>query len=209
MGHREKVLIDGVEAPSVTTVLAIVRKPFLEAWRGKWGNKECDRIMRESQELGHRIHAAIEGYFRGDLTPEMSAQEAGMFLLFKQWATDTRFQPLELEMNVQSKLHHYHGSFDAVGHFGDGKLMVLDWKTSSATDALYGAQLAAYAQGYKEMTGTEITEGLVVRMDKKPETKKAFEVTRFDDLPKYFEIFLHAKELYEFVNKKGKWTKEI
>lgn len=206
--HKEKVFIDGVEAGSVTQILGVVRKPFLEFWRGKHGNAECDRIMRESQEIGHRVHDAIEGYFRGDLTPELEQNEAKMFTLFKQWAVDTKINPTELEMTVQSHLHHYQGTFDAVAHFGDGKLVILDWKTSSAIDDLYGAQLAAYAQGFKEQTGMEITEGLVVRMDKKPDAKKPFEVKRFDDLPRYFEVFLHAKALYDFVNHKGVWTKE-
>lgn len=207
MGHREKVFIDGKEAASVTTILSVVRKEFLERWRGKLGNAECDRIVRESQDLGQNVHSAIECYFRGDEIPELSKREAEMFALFKGWALESRFNPTELELHVQSEEHLYHGTMDTIGHFGDGVLLLGDWKTSSAIDDLYALQLSAYAQAFKEETGVEITEGFVLRVDKKPDSKKPIEFKRFSNLPMYFDVFLSCKDIYDFTKKKGKYER--
>jgi hypothetical protein len=201
MGHREKVFIDGVQAPSVTEVLGIVRKPFLEFWRGKLGNAKCETILRESQDIGHEIHEAIECYFQGQPLPEMGQQSLRMFAHFREWALMTGASPIDLELQMQSNEFKFHGTCDAVLEI-DGKLLMADWKTSSAIDKLYGAQLAAYSQMYKEISGKEITEGLIVRMDKKEKSKKQFEVREFHDLPRYFEVFKACLAVHNFVNGK-------
>jgi hypothetical protein len=205
MAHREKHFINGVEAPSVTQVLNVIRKPFLEVWRGKLGNTECDRIMTESQELGHRFHGAIEAYFRGEEIDELPQREAEMFALFRGWAIDSKFTPLELELHLESQAHYFHGTCDVIGRFEDGPLLVGDWKTSSAISADYGMQLSAYAAMYKEQFGGEIKDGFVLRVDKKVGAKKPIEIQRFENLPKYFDAFLHCKAVFDFVNKKGEW----
>lgn len=207
MGHREKYFIGDVQAPSVTEVLSIIRKPFLEKWRGKLGNEECDRIMRESQELGHRFHSAVEAYFRGEEIEELPQREAEMFALFRGWALDSKFSPMELELHLESKTHLYHGTCDVIGKFEDGSIVIGDWKTSSSISDDYGMQLSAYAQAFKETTGTNITEGFILRVDKKAGAKCPIEVKRFSDLPKYFDAFLSCKKVWDFVNKRGEWTK--
>lgn len=204
--HREQIIIGGEVAPSVTQVLGIIDKPFLQKWRGKLGNAECDRIVRESQETGHLVHEAIESYFRGEDIPELPQKEAKMFALLKGWALESRFTPTELELHVKSEKYGYHGTMDAIGKFDDGVLLIGDWKTSSSINHEYGAQLAAYAQAYKEETGTEVTEGFIVRVDKKEDAKVPLEVKRFTDLPKYFEAFLACLDVWRFVNKRGKWA---
>lgn len=202
MGHREKVLIDGVIAPSVTEVLGIVRKPFLEFWRGKNGNIVCDQILRDSQDVGHEIHEAIESYFQGHELPELGANAARMFSHFRAWALQSGANPLEIELNMASNIYKFHGTCDAVLEI-DGKLLLCDWKTSSSIDKLHGVQLSAYAQMYRELTGKEITEGIIVRMDKKEAAKKPFETKTFTDLPRYFEVFKACMAVHNFVNGKG------
>jgi CRISPR/Cas system-associated exonuclease Cas4 (RecB family) len=209
MGHREKYLINGVEAPSVTQILGVIRKPFLENWRGRYGNAECDRIMMESQELGHRFHAAIEAYYQGHELPELGQREAEMFALFRGWALESKFEPTELELHLESKKHHYHGTVDTFGRFEDGVIVVGDWKTSSSISSDYGMQLAAYAAAFNETTGANVTEGFILRVDKKPGAKKPLEVKRFSNLPKYFEVFMHCKQVFDFANKKGAWKSDL
>ncbi len=203
--HKEKVFIGGEEAPSVTQVLNIINKPFLHLWRGKLGNAECDRIVRESQETGHLVHEAIESYFRGEDIPDLPQKEAKMFSLVKGWALESKFTPTELELHVKSEKYGYHGTMDAIGKFDDGLLVITDWKTSSGINDEYAIQLSAYAQAYKEETGTEVTDGCIVRVDKKETAKVPFEIKRFTELPKYFSVFLACLDVWRFVNKKGSW----
>ncbi len=205
MGHREKVFIGGEEAPSVTQVLSVIDKPFLKRWYGKLGTAECERIVRESQETGHLVHEAIESYFRGEELPELPQKEAKMFSLVKGWALESRFTPVELELHVKSEKYKYHGTMDTIGKFEDGVLVIGDWKTSSGINDEYGVQLSAYAQAYKEETGITVNDGFIVRVDKKEDAKVPFEIRRFSDLPKYFDVFLACLDVWRFVNKKGAW----
>lgn len=207
MSHRDKFLINGVEVPSVTEVLSVIRKPFLENWRGRLGNKECDRIVQESIELGHRFHEAVESYFRGEDIPELPQREAQMFALFRGWALESKFTPVELEVHLKSETYGYHGTADVFGTFeGSPAILAGDWKTSSSISSDYGLQLSAYAQAFKEETGHEVTEGFIVRVDKKPGAKRPIEVERFTDLPRYFKTFLAVKDVWEFENKRGVWS---
>lgn len=202
MGHRENVFINGVKACSVTQAIGIIDKPFLKMWYGKNGTAKCQQIMRESSDFGSHVHEGIECYFRGEELPDLSPQEAATFSLLKGWALNSRFNPHELEAYLESQQHGYYGTCDAIGEL-DGKLFVLDWKTSKQIDDTYGLQLAAYAAAYKETTGTEITEGIIVRADKKADGKNPLEVRVFHDLQgKYFPAFLHALGLWKFVNQK-------
>ncbi len=67
-------------------------------------------------------------------------------------------------------------------------------------DSLHAVQLAAYAQMYKETTGKEISNGLIVRMDKKDNAKKAFELKKYSDLSKYFPVFKACLQVHRFLN---------
>jgi CRISPR/Cas system-associated exonuclease Cas4 (RecB family) len=207
MPHTPYVL-NGVEIPSVTEIISIIDKPFLRLWYGKNGTKECQRIMKESGELGSRVHDAIEAILKGEEPPPLSPQEVGMVHWFELWQNETDFRPVELELKVVSERHKFHGTFDALGTFGDStELVMCDWKTSSKIDDSYALQLAAYAAAYEEQTGIGVTKGMIVRMDKKATSKKQFEVKEFNGLPKYFEVFLSCLDVWNFVNRRDKWKK--
>ena len=52
-GERRQIVgrhyeVDGKLYPSVTTILSIIRKPYLERWRGEIGNDDADFIMEEA-----------------------------------------------------------------------------------------------------------------------------------------------------------------
>ncbi len=208
MGHSPYTL-DGVEIPSVTQVLGVLAKPQLYRWYAKNGWDECERIKKDSGELGSRLHEAIETLLKGEEPPQLAKREADMLHLFFLWKEEKDFQPFELERKVVSERHKFHGTFDAMGLFGVSKeLIICDWKTSSQISVEYPLQLAAYAAAYEEETGIGVTRGLIVRMDKKETSKKQFEVKEFTNLPAYFDVFLDCLSVWNFMNKKDKWAKK-
>jgi hypothetical protein len=205
--------------PSVTGVLGCRRKVFLERWRGKLGNEECDRIKKESTDIGSAFHSEIEAFLRGGPAP---ATEMGQKWL--EWHQKSGFKPVELEKHVESAKYRYHGTFDAVGTLvsnapgadgepgrpSDSGLYIFDWKTSTKIDDdEYSMQLAAYAQAYWEQTGRSITSGYVVRVDKPTKVKNIkVEAKRFDNLPAHFADFLHVLEVFRRMKKyEVKWRK--
>ncbi len=203
MGHKEHPKA----WPSVTQVLAVVDKPFLKMWYGKNGISHCERIKKESAELGQRVHDAIAESLQGREWSHIvqSGTEAEMVGEFEKWAQKTGFKALvvEPEKGIESATYEYSGTFDAIGTFGDSNdQYVCDWKTTGQMDDMHGCQLAAYAHAYTETTGFPIKGGLIVRLEKKADKKKRIEVKEYTDLPRYFTVFLACKRIWDFLNKK-------
>lgn len=187
--------------PSVTQVLSVVDKPFLRIWYGKNGLEYCERVKKEAGEFGASLHDMIERRLRGEQAPAVSERHVQMCDLFERWKYQSNFTPVAIECKVESKEYEYHGTFDCIGHFGDSNsLFILDWKTSSKIDNLYGCQLAAYANAYKEETGICVAAGGVVRLEKDPTKPKQIEVKQFDNLDEYFEVFKACLKIHKFLH---------
>jgi hypothetical protein len=186
--------------PSVTQVLAVIDKPFLFYWAAKNGLEFCERVKRESGELGQAVHELIAYWLEHKQLPDnvLADQALELFNEWKVWQLENDFRPLEIERKVEHKELHYHGTFDAIGTFGDSPdVYAADWKTSSKIDDMYGAQLAAYAAAFTEETGVNVTGGIIVRMDKKG---GPLEAKRFDNLDKYMEVFKACLFIYNFLH---------
>lgn len=187
--------------PSVTEVLGVVHKEFIVRWYGKYGTEYCERVKRESGEFGSTIHTLIEQRLRGQDIGECSPRQREMVNTFDKWQRQSGFVPVEIERKVEHKGLKYHGTFDVLGHFTDGtQLFLLDWKTSRQIDNLYGAQLAAYAEAYKDETGVAVAAGGIVRLEKDPSKPKQIEVKTFNELPNYFEVFKACLVIHQFLH---------
>jgi hypothetical protein len=180
LGHTE-TFIDGVWYPSVTTVMGAEPKPWLQAWREKWGSL-AERKMKIAGEVGSEFHRCVEQYLDtgtftvsigGDFPSSCTARVVGMMESFIDWAVNVDGIIDATELKVVSKLHTYSGTLDAVGTL-DGKPIIFDWKTSSRIYDDMALQLAAYSQAYKEEKGIDIKQGLIVQVSKdKPQFRLA------------------------------------
>lgn len=148
----QKVLL-----PSVTTVLGIVRNPYLLKWRGKVGNERADQITSDTSQYGQAIHdftaildmvgGGIEAI--GNLTPDMDPQIRG----YVEWRDRCVERVVEVEMIVYSQRYLYAGRLDRVLMIkGDDLGSIWDIKTGTIRP-IFRAQTAAYKQAYEEMTG--------------------------------------------------------
>lgn len=133
--------------PSVTTKLGIIRKPFLEEWRGSIGNREADMRVMEAQNKGTRTHHAWYTITTGGT------------VIYNNWKHPT-YSETELK-TLQDKLG---GSF-CVMTYQDEYLDV--YKLKQLLDALkpriVASEIIVYSDKYKE-AGTidnvfEIKEG--------------------------------------------------
>ena len=54
--------------PSVTTILSNTSKASdgIAAWRNRVGDKEADRIIKQSTDIGTAVHEAIERYLNNE-----------------------------------------------------------------------------------------------------------------------------------------------
>src|SRR5690348_2093067 len=119
------------------------------------------RKSKEACDIGTLVHKWIEAYlvewFAGRRVPEMpvndDARRACNAAL--DWLARTNYKPQATEMRLYSLKHGYAGTADAQGVAAsiNGKLAIVDWKTSKAIYPEYRFQTAAYAQAHSEMTG--------------------------------------------------------
>lgn len=158
-------------------------------------------VSKEARELGTRVHDKAEkwhtkGTDRDALITEIMQIEnkeerfacSVMFKFFKEH----KFEPLELEGKCYSKEHEYAGTIDYLGSV-DGKLSVLDYKTSSGLWSNYPLQATAYAQAKTE-EGFKIEQTIIARFGK----DGVLEIQTEKDWEKHLPVFLAAKSLKEY-----------
>ena len=139
---------------SVTTVLGRLSKPALNGWY----YKNCSHIipnaydiLKESQEIGHFLNDYSNAYITGGGIAEGGSSEkyAKVASNFNTFASNHKFKDLLVEGKPQTEIQVYDldiqiaGSFDRLLYI-DGKLVLLDWKTSGAVWDEYLVQLQAY-----------------------------------------------------------------
>ena len=126
--------------PSVTQVLSIIRKRFLETWRGNLGNDACDMHLEMSAERGTRIHSGFETLLNGgivlfnprvkpnftndaveeykkqykDVTILESSEEVSICLKLKQFLNIVKPEILFTEKSVFSTEIRSAGTLDAI-----------------------------------------------------------------------------------------------
>ncbi len=200
-------LKDGVtKVPGTTTICTAYKDSGgLLHWAWTQGKEGLDyRETRDKAgDIGTLVHAAIEAALAGNPLPgtfcegdasydEVPARAYGAFL---KWQKQTKIEILNQEMLLVSEEYRYGGTPDAVGVV-DGKLVLLDWKTSKGVYKNYILQLAAYKQLWDENhPDTPITGGTwLVRFSK---TDGVCEPYFFEDLTPAWEQFKDARRMYE------------
>lgn len=174
------------------------------AWKEKWGYL-ADRKTEMASKVGTEFHAAVEVYLdKGCYAPNpgissnMMRRIDGMMGSFIEWAKTVDGVIHYTELKVISHKYAYSGTLDAVGTF-EGKPMILDWKTSSKIYPDMDLQLAAYAQAYKEQTGVNLKEGMIVHVSKdKPRFKLTTKVFKLGKRP--LSKFLKLRANFDDVN---------
>jgi genome maintenance exonuclease 1 len=155
---------EGASLPSITTVLSILSRDSIAAWRKRVGNEEANRISHRASSRGTRVHEIIEKYinneenFRDGYTPDIISSFADLKPIL-----DTRIGRVYAQ---EAPLYSTHlgvaGRVDCVAEF-DGRVSIIDFKTSMKPKRLdwiknYFMQESAYAIMWEERTGQPITQ---------------------------------------------------
>ena len=149
-------LKDGTRVPGTTTVIGRWKESSaLIYWAYKRGKDglELYESRDKAAELGTIVHETVEEYIRGGnprevipeaITLEDQAQITSAFEAFEEWFESNKFEIVEQEMQLVSEVHKYGGTPDAIAIDAKGRLVLLDWKTSSGVYADFLYQLALY-----------------------------------------------------------------
>lgn len=155
---------EGVDLPSITTVLSILSRDSIMKWRRRVGAEEANRISHRASTRGTAVHAIIEKYinneenFKDGYTPDIISS----FLDLKPIMDDRIGRIYAQEAPLYSNHLGVAGRVDCIADF-DGKLSVIDFKTSLKPKRYdyvtnYFMQEAAYAIMWEERTGRPITQ---------------------------------------------------
>src|SRR3989344_802884 len=156
--------IDGAWYPRVTSILSIKAKPALyRYYAGHDSFESAEAAKNKSAEEGTLVHEVIEKLFAGEKPPipdSVKPVVAG----FEYFQKEHEIIPHQIESKIFSKEHGYAGTIDVLAEV-DGKLGVLDIKTSQAIYRDYGLQTAAYVQALQEAESMPQLTRWILRLD--------------------------------------------
>lgn len=161
---------DGTRVPGVTTILGARKAAgglMHWAWNLGMQGKDYRKVRDEAADAGTLAHLMIEKWLAKedpldalatveDLEVQGLAQQG--FGAFLDWSRQTKIEVLDQEMGLVSELFGFGGTPDAVAHL-DGKLVLLDWKTSNAVYTDHIMQIAAYQRLWEENNPKDPLEG--------------------------------------------------
>jgi hypothetical protein len=172
-GRAYRNPVTGRVVPSVTTVLKILAKPELEAWKlrqvaeaavehyGHLGRlmadvsfeeavqrlaRVPDQVAERAAKRGTAVHAYAEAWAKGEPLPELVPEHEGYLRAFCSFVNEWRPVFTGAEVTVWAEEAGYAGTLDAWAVVEvEGRLVVADWKTSKTVHPEAALQLAALA----------------------------------------------------------------
>lgn len=204
MAHRGYYTKDGTRVPSVTTIirrnLGWGAEGLLGFYRGTaLRGRDPEEIRDQAAAFGTYVHRCIE--MDQEWVPiddeskpylAMANIEQGhiAYQLYKQWADRHDLVRKGVELPLVSEKYGFGGTIDMPAEV-DGKLMLLDFKTTKAIRITHWIQLSAYHQLYLECKGKKLEPAILhVSWDRKPFLHK-----RGRSLAKEWRVFKHLLAL--------------
>lgn len=182
---------EGLFLPSVTTILAQIPNPGLDAWRKAVGEEKAAEIGRKAAARGTKLHQFCEDYLN-QLDPKLDA--------FDKFAYNglipelNRIEPIAIEEQSYSIKLRVAGTMDCLGYYtnsaGQRKLCIIDFKTTSGLKHdgefdSYWLQCSAYAAMVFEHRGLIVQDLLIIMQDCAAGENRVFEAKTKDWLPKF------------------------
>lgn len=135
-------LVDGQEVPSVTTIL--------QPLSNRAYKQVNPSVLEYARNRGTAVHEALEVYdLGGDL--EVVPETAPYIRAYLEWESIYKPKWIGVEQIVYNELGKYIGTLDRIGRLYDGRLAIVDIKTSNPSkEALVSVccQTAAYGMAY-------------------------------------------------------------
>lgn len=160
--------------------------------------REYRKAQKKAADIGSAIHQWIEDWIKGE-NPEMPDDEniVNGITAFLKWKRNNNIEFIESEEQVYSEKYNYIGTFDAIAKI-DGKLAIIDFKSSSGIYNEMRYQLASYWHAWEEMTDDKFDEGYIVQFDKKTGNfdpdKNILKISR-KEYKKDFDAFVGALKI--------------
>ena len=209
MGERILTSPEGVECPSVTTILDIINKPFLLQWANKLGKegKDVDREKERAARGGTVGHELIhhtrggEPVNKRDWSAEEYAEGEVVLGKYASWLNHGGKQKKMRTILMEERMFSQRGYCGAMDWYGelDGKLTLLDFKTGKYVSPEYVYQLAAYKKMLTE-AGHRVQAVRLLRFGRKLEWGWSDDLFTPKQLAAGWRVFNNAFSLWRSKN---------
>lgn len=195
-------LVEGKKYPSITTILQLLSKEFIDAWKEKVGEEVASKISKKATDKGTGVHQLCEDYLNNVLTDisKYPIIEQESFSKIKKVLDDHVDNIFLQEKALYSHKYECAGRVDLIAEY-NGKLSIIDFKTSTKPKSVdmilaYFIQASFYALCLYEMTGILI-EQIVIIIAVEFDSPQVF----VEHPKKYFNEFLKVRN--DFREKEG------
>jgi ATP-dependent exoDNAse (exonuclease V) beta subunit len=206
---------NGKYYPSITHVLSVFPKgKQFEEWLKNMG-RSADYVVKKAAEEGTKVHEMVEQYLNGQEVkfldkynnPKCDVDVWKMFLRFVEFWETYNPKLIETEVHLFSDEFEVAGTCDLICEI-EGKIWLIDVKTSNMMHDTYPLQTSIYGQCYKECYGVDIENYGILwlksskrKFKKDKMTGKGWEMVLPErSQEENLEIFKLIKKLFDLVN---------
>lgn len=188
----------GKSYPSVTTVVGMLAKAEIMAWRKRVGEEEANRISTRAAKRGTSVHSLCESYLLNEeVKPGLFDLE--LFNSIKPLLNDINNIHC-LETKLYSDYLQVAGTVDCIAEFR-GRMSVIDFKTSrrlKSREDIHGyfLQTSAYAVMFEELTGIAV-DRLVIIMGIDDDQPLLFTEKRDDWIGQFIQLREDYSKLHD------------
>jgi hypothetical protein len=159
---------EGNKYPSITTVLSVRSKKGIAEWRKRVGNDVANHISRTAANRGTKVHHMCEDYLNNQ-NIDHHKQHFLPYCLFSE-LRDNALTYIDniyaQEAGLYSDKYKVAGRVDCIADY-KGVPSIIDFKTSTKErkdeyNESYYIQGSAYAEMYKERTGVDISQVVIL-----------------------------------------------
>ena len=185
---------NGVNVPRTTEILSsMLHEDFLTVWANNLGLYQKKKYKEELQNAANKgtyVHDAIENLLKNNIELDLNTVVPGYQIevscaygSFKSWWEIISKRNVKIIMQEQKLVCPWFGGTLDILIEIDGRVYLLDFKTSNHSSYKYFLQLAAYRYVLRNYYGIEIYGCGVIKLDKK-------EIR--------FEEFILDKSMYDY-----------
>ena len=209
--------------PSITSILNYFPKnQFFHNWLKDVGHNS-DIIASRAASEGTQVHKAIEEFLTGKEiqwidefgNAKYNLEVWKMILKFVDFWHTHKPELVSTEYHLFSDIHEYAGTADLVVRL-NGKLWLLDIKTSNSLHTSHDLQLAAYSVAWNETHNEPIEQTGILwlkaatRGEKKDAIQgKGWQLKTSDGIATNFEMFKKIYDIYKLENPEFKPITEL
>lgn len=163
--------------------------------------REYRRLKQEAADLGTEIHKLCEQWIKGKKIqlPEDERIRNG-YMAFQKFVMEHNYNFIESEKIGYSKQHNFAGIIDSIAE-ENGKLILIDFKSSKGIYSEMLLQTAGYQLIYEEEVGKKIDKRIIAKFGKETGDFEILELNNYSKDKRAFLSALNIKRRLDEIKK--------